>query len=457
MAEIVKFKQGTSQAYEGSSKAENILYFLSDTQQIMKGTKDYTSTIIFADTLPVNPIKGKVYIIGKKAYTYKTVEGVDGWFNIYNLEVVDNRLDSAENKINEILENIKNLQSTLVWEEDLESGYTSASDAEDINSALSSEDDEINIKISGPIDLPAESKFVIPSGKTVTINLAGNTELEASSTLFKVENGGTLLLEGDGVIKAGDIGTHGAISVEGNNATVSIDGITIDTVSESSDSAAYGIYVLEGGTVNMYSGTIKTALGSCISTNNTTKGGTINIYGGKLYSEKGYAIYNASQSTINISGGVIQGINARMGEINISDNAEIIPTSFNSSTYDDIGEHFNTSGCVWVGDTIAILAGTYNDEKGTDVKLSITSGAKVKSDFRAAIGIYSIDTKKVSNIDVTVDNKSIVTTSDLNYSDIKVYDHDYISSAANSKSKSYNPVGTSNINVVVSGDQIYSI
>lgn len=63
MAEV-KFLVGTKSQYEGlKTKDENTLYFLSDALEIMKGSVNYTSSVIFADTLPESgQIQGKLYI-----------------------------------------------------------------------------------------------------------------------------------------------------------------------------------------------------------------------------------------------------------------------------------------------------------------------------------------------------------------------------------------------------------
>lgn len=63
MAEV-KFLVGTKSQYDAlKAKDENTLYFLSDALEIMKGSVNYTSSVIFADALPESgQIQGKLYI-----------------------------------------------------------------------------------------------------------------------------------------------------------------------------------------------------------------------------------------------------------------------------------------------------------------------------------------------------------------------------------------------------------
>ena len=63
MAEV-KFLVGTQEQYNGVvSKDPNTLYFLTDTLKIMKGDKDYTSSVLLVTSFPDSgQIQGKLYI-----------------------------------------------------------------------------------------------------------------------------------------------------------------------------------------------------------------------------------------------------------------------------------------------------------------------------------------------------------------------------------------------------------
>ena len=77
MSETVQFYTATYNQYKAAEKDNNTLYFLTDTQQIMKGNYDYTSSVMFVDGLPSTGIPGRLYIVNNKnkAYQYKNVGG----------------------------------------------------------------------------------------------------------------------------------------------------------------------------------------------------------------------------------------------------------------------------------------------------------------------------------------------------------------------------------------------
>ena len=332
------------------------------------------------------------------------------------------------------------------------------STAAELNQALQATG-TVNIEVNNNIDISTGDirSFVIGNGVAATVNIAKNMTITGVSNIFDVQDGGSLTLTGEGTIKGTTKQTHPAIAVQGSTAKVTVDGVTIDVFSHNGkpNNYAYGIYARDGATVNMISGTIKAAYGSCISTNNTTGGGFINVRGGNLLCDGSYAIYNPAYGIIRISGGQVQGINARMGEIYISGNAKIIGTTLTTADYDDIGANINTSGCIWLGDTIALVMGTYTDPNGTDVVLEVTGEATVTSNFRAAIGTYMVDTKTTSNVSVMVDNPEKVTTNDSAFEAIKTYDHDYIAAAATAAGKTFTPKVTSSISVTTEPEEDY--
>lgn len=317
---------------------------------------------------------------------------------------------------------------------------------DDFTDLLSGDDPLVYAKVTVPLSLTAQNRITIPAGKTAVVEV--NETISCKKSGFVVEDGGTLILSGTGTIETTNKSTSGAmIEASGKDAKVIVEGVTLDaTIAGKANNYGYGIYLLEDASLDFKSGTIKTAYGSCISTNNTTGGATqVNIYGGELYSDGSYAIYCPSQVTFNITGGKVQGINARMGIFNISDNAEIIGTTITDADKDDIGDNFNTSGCVWLGDTIAVMAGTYTDEDGTDCVITIAGDATVRSSFRSAIGIYEVDTKAAQNIVVNIATPTNVSTTAEGFSDVEIYDHEYIHAAAEAKGKNYNPTVQSDV------------
>jgi len=323
--------------------------------------------------------------------------------------------------------------------------YQEAASVEDIANILAGEDEKVLIEIKEALNIAKGAPIVIPAGKKATID----KDITVAETGFAVANGAELVLKGEGTVKSTNKSTRGAIvEANGKDAKVTIDGVTLDCISETGKAGnyAFACYLSNDASLDMKSGVIKTAYGSCISTNNTTGGNTlINITGGELYSDGSYAIYLAAQGVCNIKGGKVQGINARMGHINISGDAEIIPTTITADSYDNIGVEFKTSGCVWLGDTIAVMAGTYSDAEGTDCVINVKGNATVKSDFRAAIGVYCVDLKEAQNVKVMVADKEKVATTDAEFEAIKVYDHAYIEAEATAHGKTYAPDAESTV------------
>ena len=339
-----------------------------------------------------------------------------------------------------------------------EPASSAAEVAELLTDAIESGAEEVSISLVSNIDLgtTAANVITIPAGVDVTVNIPNEVDISASNEIFAVEAGGNLTLNGAGTIVKVGKSTNSAVRVE-SGGTLTIDGITIDATTQgTTGNYSYGVYAKEGSTVNFKSGTVKVGQGSCISTNNTTGGAEINITGGELYSDGAYAIYQAAQlGVVNISGdAIVQGVNARMGTINVSGNAKIIPTTITDENRDDIGANIGTSGCIWFGDTIALVAGTYN-ESDNDTVLNISENATVESNFRSAIGVYMVDTVDQTNVTINAEDSSKVTTTDEEFEAFQVYDHDYISAAAAAAGKPYNPIATTNVSITADGKPIY--
>ena len=338
-----------------------------------------------------------------------------------------------------------------------------AETAEEVENAISEAieaGEDIELEITSSIDLTSGTltSINIPDGTNADIKLDKDVTITCTKEGFKVGKGSTLTLSGEGTIVATTKNANGAITAD--SAEVILDGVTIDGVTgkeDATDNWVYGVYAKNGSTVEFKSGSIHVGGASCISTNNTTGGSTINVSGGELLADYGYAIYMPAQGEVNITGGKVQGVHARMGTVNISGNAEILPVGFNADNCADLGSNINTSGSVELGDTIVVIAGTYNDPNGVDTEVNVAGNAKVTSNFRAAIGVYAFDTKEKSNVSINVENASNVTTTDEAFDAIKVYDHAYIDAAATASGKIYTPKVDSDITVTVAGEQVYPV
>lgn len=344
-------------------------------------------------------------------------------------------------------------------EAEKENEYIEVETVEDLVGTISNAEGDVKVELKEDIDLTSGSvqQIVIPENSNVEVKLDSNLICEKEA--FKVSSGGTLTLTGNGRLVSTTSAAKSAIKAEAGSE-VTIDGITIDCVTgreDKLDNWAYGIYATNSSVVNFKSGKIQVGGASCISTNNTTGGSTINISGGELLAKNGYAVYMPAQGTVNITGGKVQGINARMGTINISGDAEILPTGINADNCDPLGSNIKTSGSIALGDTITIIAGTYSDPNGTDLNLNIEGTAKVTSNYKSAIGIYSLDTKEAQNVNVNVMRANQISTTDTEYNSVKVYDHDYIANAATEAGKQYSPVANSNISVKVENEVVYPV
>lgn len=396
-------------------------------------------------------VKAKIATMEGDNETIKTeIDTINGKLNDIDIE-----LDLKVNKedLGPIaLATVKSILNSSYEETDpfkYEEVSTLVAAKEAIDSAVAAGQSEVAVRLINNVEMSASDTIEIPAGIKAVICINGDAVITADEEAFKVAAGGELTLNGSGTIVSKI--TNGKSVVNADAATVTIDGITIDC---GDSSFAYAVYGENDATINIKSGVIKAAT-SAVTTNNLTGGATINITGGELYSSTCYAIYNAAQSDINITGGIVQGINARMGNINIGGNAQIISTILNETNYDKIGEYFATSGVLFLGDTITIIAGTYSDAKGIDVNINIKDNAVVDSEFRSAIGVYSVDTKAAANVNITVDNGKNVTTSDAEADAISVYDHEYITTGASEAKRTYKPVATSNIVINVDGSKIY--
>lgn len=317
--------------------------------------------------------------------------------------------------------------------------------------AIASGQSEVYVKVTSDIDLTsgATNVITIPEGVNATLRIPEGKTVTCSATGIQVNSGSALTLSGTGTIIKTGKGANGAIRVE-NGSVLNIDGVTIDATTQGKENNySYGVYAKNSSVINFRSGVIKVALASCISTNNLTGGSTINVSGGELYSDGCYAIYCPAQGTINITGGIVQGIEARMGTINITGDAQIIPPTIDADSCVTIGANIKTSGSLELGDAIALIAGSYSDASGIDIAVNIRDDATVKSNFRSAIGIYLLDTKAAANVTINADDASAIITTDPGADAIKVYDHAYISASATAAGQAYSPVATSTVTLNV--------
>ena len=287
----------------------------------------------------------------------------------------------------------------------------------------------------------AEFPIVIPDKADVTIRLEEDGEIVASGSYnIQVEPGGKLLLKGNGKVTSSDILTTAIINVDGGKFI--LDGPSIIANSISGTGNKYGIYVQNDGEIRVVHGLIQVEYSSCISTNNLTGHGKITIDHARLIS-KAYAIYIANQSLVTINGGLITGINARMGQFIIGGNTTVV-SGIAKEDRDPVGKHINTSGCIWFGEPIAFPVGTYDDPSGTSVYLKVSDEAVIDGGDLPAIGVYLIDTKEPTKVDLHIKPQSLKTSSIFS-APLTIYDHEDIKTDAEKYNTEYTPAETSTV------------
>ena len=248
------------------------------------------------------------------------------------------------------------------------------SDLSALKSAFESGETEFNIVLKEDITLSETLK--IPSGKNVTIDLGGKT-LEGPGSGFAIQFGSFEAGEeddfekceykndGELIIENGEIDCYSAVlnyfgdvtfgddlTIDAENRGITTYGgeVTVDGAEMTAD--GYGILTFNSfhaffstpdsrantdndknisPTVTIENGSVINAGVSVISANNLLSAGTnVTINGGTLtVDEKNTAIYWPMEGELNITGGTIKGgtgIEAKMGTITISGDAEIVGT-----------------------------------------------------------------------------------------------------------------------------------
>lgn len=212
------------------------------------------------------------------------------------------------------------------------------------------------------------------------------------------------------------------------NSLVTIKNVDIECLKESGqNSNMYGIYASENSSINIKSGKIHTSDCACISTNGNDKPGCIiNIENGELTNDNSYAIYMPAFGDINISGGEVQAINMRRGNLNVSGGKILSPNNTVEEgplKADPIGKYTNYSGLIWLGRTIAVLSGSkgYIKENNEAINITISDSVLLANSFdgTAPIHVYCLDTSDA-------DKNQVVNITISDPSKVKVWTHEDI-------------------------------
>ncbi len=223
-------------------------------------------------------------------------------------------------------------------------------------------------KVSDNVTL--EKSLIVPKDTNVTLDLNEGKTLTLTKNPTKDEIAdssagiivyGTLTITGKGTI-TGALGE--LIIVNGENAKITVTGGTIEN--KSTGNNGYGIFAVQGGTVEIAGDTKMNTVHAAIHGDNTDGALHFTVGGNAvLTAAKGAAIFQPTpvDVTVKENATINGGIFARMGDIHITGNAKILNT--NPKDHDDsfLTTYAMDTGNIWAGDGIYFNAGTY----GTNV------------------------------------------------------------------------------------------
>ena len=209
-----------------------------------------------------------------------------------------------------------------------------------------------------------------------TFNAKKKQYTATTCNMFELSNHANLTVTGSGAINAGRY----AFSVGASDLV--LNGATISATSPQ----AYGVYVFEGGSATINSGSI-TADYAAFAGNNVT--GDMNFYvnGGTLSSVSYPAIYMPGQVYLTMTGGTLNGgIVARIGQIEISGGT----VNGQSDYLSNDGLDKNAGGMPSMREGIALIAGgkykSNNTEFGNGLALTVKGEAVIND----GINLYDL-------------------------------------------------------------------
>lgn len=328
----------------------------------------------------------------------------------------------------------------------------------------------VNAKLGKDVTVPARedgkiTTTFVQDGQTVNLDLNGHT-IDCQAYAFYV-NGGELVIDdttGTGKITTNLKKTYAA--VQNNGGKVTMNGGVIDTRINGESQGIegenwmYGVVCSGDGIFEMNGGEIHTDAASCISITNGTSGGVGAqfIIGGnaKLITDASATIYLADNKSVivkdeaQVLGG---GIMARMGTVEVKDNAKVV----NSLTdFDDYGVFLVSSGTCAVPTAILGLAGCYKTTSGAnDMNISVSDNAIVSSEAGNAILIDRLDTLYDQIVTVNVEDSSNLTAGD-GFDKVAVREHDELAEIAAASGRTMRAKSVdSDVTVTVDGTVIY--
>ena len=342
---------------------------------------------------------------------------------------------------------------------------TDSSSLSGIATALELED-EVAVSLDVDVEIPIRddgkiTTVMIGDGKTVDLNLNGHS-ITTQAYAFYI-NGGTLNISdnsGNGVIKATIPNKAYPAVFVANGGTCNMESGTIDTtdVDDSGDNVnwLYGVVCSGDGVFNMTGGEMIIGAASGISITNGTasgEGARFTIGGDAVITSKECAaIYLADNKSVVIKDNAVinGGIVARMGDITIKDKAKVYAQT-NLDVIESVGELACTSGVTAVVSGILGLTGVYNSALGNDLNITIEGNSPViTSKYGNAVEIGLLNT--------LYDQKAIVdVSSNRNLSSgWRVYSHDELAEQASAAGKTLKPEATTtDLTIKIKGEVVY--
>ena len=404
-------------------------------------------------TAPGKPDITGDFKVAAFAYRNKITSGKSS-VSIYGMYLIPMSNSYSSN----IVVNFENIISFEV----IETKTVSASDSLGEVAALLEEADEVSVKLGVDVTIPRRddgritSLFINP-GKTLDIDLNGHS-IDCAAYAFYV-NGGTLNISdntGKGTIKCDfPDKAYPAIMITTGGVCNMYSG-KIDTTGVEGVNWLYGAVCSGNGVFNMYGGEMLMGGAAGISITNGTasgEGATFNICGDSVIrSLDCSAIYLADNKKVNIYGNakIYGGIAARLGDINVYDNAYVEGSSEAASIDAGLTAFVVYSGCDKCAAGILALTGVYRSDLGNDLNVNVSGKAKVVAKYGKAIQVAMINTLYNQTVKVNVDSSASLRNS------YKVYTHDELAEIVESQGKTMKPeASTTDLTIVIDKKTVY--
>lgn len=404
-------------------------------------------------TAPGKPDITGDFKVAAFAYRNKITSGKSS-VSIYGMYLVPMSNSYSSN----IVVNFENIISFEV----IETKTVSASDSLGEVAALLEEADEVSVKLGVDVTIPRRddgritSLFINP-GKTLDIDLNGHS-IDCAAYAFYV-NGGTLNISdstGKGAIKCDfPDKAYPAIMITTGGVCNMYSG-KIDTTGVEGVNWLYGAVCSGNGIFNMYGGEMLMGGAAGISITNGTasgEGATFNICGDSVIrSLDCSAIYLADNKKVNIYGNakIYGGIAARLGDINVYENAYVEGSSEAASIDAGLTAFVVYSGCDKCAAGILALTGVYRSDLGNDLNVNVSGKAKVVAKYGKAIQVAMINTLYDQTVKVNVDSSASLRNS------YKVYTHDELAEIVESQGKTMKPEASeTDLTIIIDKKTVY--